>query len=227
MSANGPVLIAGRSAGRMPARLVIADDHDLARAGLRGILEGERGIEIVGEASDGKTALSICRRLQPDIMLLDLRMPDLDGLAVAREVRKHCPRTRVIMVTMYENPEYVREAIRAGVSGYILKYSTQQEVIAAVRGALNGSSMVDPASVDALENDLIGGPTGPQLRDRLTPREHEVLRHLSKGLTNKAIADKLSISPATVKIHVEHIIAKLEVSDRTEAAAMAASFGLL
>ena len=146
MSATGPAAPSTRSGARKPARLVIADDHDLARAGLRGILEGERGIEIVGEASDGKTALSICRRLQPDVMLLDLRMPDLDGLAVAREVRKHCPRTRVIMVTMYENPDYVREAMRAGVSGYILKYSTQQEVIKAVREALSGTNtMVDPA----------------------------------------------------------------------------------
>jgi len=218
--------ITARASAR-PARLVIADDHDLARAGLRSILQGEPGLEIVAEAADGRSALATCRRLQPDLVLLDLRMPDLDGLAVARALRRHCPRTRIIMVTMYENPEYVREAVRAGVSGYVLKYSTQQEVVGAVRSALAGNSIASAAMVEILEQGLPRVAASDWPRERLTPREHEVLRLLSRGLTNKDIAEALSISRSTVKIHVEHIIAKLEVADRTEAAVRAAEYGLL
>ncbi|MGH2364582.1 MAG: response regulator [Chloroflexota bacterium] len=214
-------------AGTRPAQLVIADDHDLARAGLRSILQGEPGLEIVAEAADGRSALATCRRIQPDLILLDLRMPDLDGLAVARALRRHCPRTRIIMVTMYENPEYVREAVRAGVSGYVLKYSTQQEVVGAVRSALAGNSIASAAIVETLERGLPQAAAGDWPRERLTPREHEVLRLLSRGLTNKDIAEALTISRSTVKIHVEHIIAKLEVADRTEAAVRAAEYGLL
>ena len=212
-----------------PARIVIADDHELARAGLRALLTDQRGFELVGEASNGQEALQLCRRLQPDLALIDVRMPGMDGLSTCRAIKKECPATSVILVTMHANPEYLFEALKAGAAGYVLKDVSQHELISAVQGVLRGESILNQELVASLLQRLAKEtqsredlPSG-----RLTPREREVLQLLTKGQTNREIAHKLTVSVSTVKIHVEHILAKLEVSDRTQAAVRAIEMGLL
>lgn len=212
-----------------PARLVIADDHELARSGLRAMLTGQRGLEVVGEATNGREALLLCRRLQPDLALLDVRMPELDGLAACRAIKQECPATSVILVTMHENPEYLFEALKAGAAGYVLKDLSQRELITAVHGVLRGESILNQELVARLLQRLASEtPTQEDLPPgRLSPREREVLQLLSLGQTNREIASKLTVSVSTVKIHVEHILAKLGVSDRTQAAVRAIELGLL
>src|SRR5438128_5056918 len=126
-----------------PARLVIADDHELARAGLRTMLTGQRGLELVGEAANGREALALCRRLQPNLALIDVRMPELDGLTTCRSIKQECPATSVILITIHENPEYLLEALKAGTAGYIFKDTTQPELLAAVRRVLRGESILN------------------------------------------------------------------------------------
>src|SRR6266700_1453653 len=126
-----------------PARLVIADDHELARAGLRSMLTDQRGLEVIGEATNGREALALCRRLQPDLALIDVRMPELDGLATCRAIKQECPATSVILITIHENPEYLLEALKAGAAGYVLNDITQRELITAVQGVLHGESMLN------------------------------------------------------------------------------------
>ena len=212
-----------------PARLVIADDHELARAGLRAMLTDQRGFALVGEASNGQEALLLCRRLQPDLALIDVRMPEMDGLSTCRAVKQECPGTSVILVTMHANPEYLFEALKAGAAGYVLKDVSQRELISAVQGVLRGESILNQELVARLLQRLA---SETQSREdlppgRLSPREREVLELLTKGQTNREIARKLTVSVSTVKIHVEHILAKLEVSDRTQAAVRAIETGLV
>ena len=212
-----------------PARIVIADDHELARAGLRAMLTDQRGFELVGEASNGQEALLLCRRLQPDLALIDVRMPEMDGLSTCRAVKQECPATSVILVTMHANPEYLFEALKAGAAGYVLKDVSQRELISAVQGVLRGESILNQELVARLLQRLA---SETQSREdlppgRLSPREREVLELLTKGQTNREIARKLTVSVSTVKIHVEHILAKLGVSDRTQAAVRATEMGLL
>ena len=212
-----------------PARLVIADDHELARAGLRAMLTDQRGFELVGEASNGQEALQLCRRLQPDLALIDVRMPGMDGLSTCRAIKQECPATSVILVTMYANPEYLFEALKAGAAGYVLKDVSQRELISAVQKVLHGESILNQELVARLLQRLA---SETQSREdlpagRLSPREREVLELLTKGQTNREIARKLTVSVSTVKIHVEHILAKLGVSDRTQAAVRATEMGLL
>ena len=223
MAAEKP---AARAAG--PARLVIADDHELARAGLRSMLAGERGLEIIGEAITGREALSLCRRLQPDLVLMDLRMPEMDGLAATRAIKDECPQVRVIIVTMHENPDYLFEALRAGAAGYVLKDATQREVVGAVRQVLRGESLLNAEVATRLLRRLAEEAARPHDAPlvQLTPREVEVLRLLAQGLTNREIAARLIVSVGTVKVHVERILAKLGVSDRTQAAVRAVTLGL-
>jgi DNA-binding NarL/FixJ family response regulator len=193
------------------------------------MLTGERGLELVGEATNGREALDLCRRLKPDLALLDVRMPEMDGLAATRAIKQVCPSTSVIIVTMHETPEYLFDALKAGAAGYILKDATRRELILAVRQVLRGESIMDgDLAVRMLRRlaDETPGQAAPP-SDRLTPREHEVLHLLALGLTNREIASKLAVSAGTVKIHVEHIIAKLGVSDRTQAAVRAVQLGLL
>ena len=212
-----------------PARIVIADDHELARAGLRTMLTDQRGFALVGEASNGQEALLLCRRLQPDLALIDVRMPGMDGLSTCRAVKQECPATSVILVTMHANPEYLFEALKAGAAGYVLKDVSQRELISAVQKVLHGESILNQELVARLLQRLA---SETQSREdlpagRLSPREREVLELLTKGQTNREIARKLTVSVSTVKIHVEHILAKLGVSDRTQAAVRATEMGLL
>jgi DNA-binding NarL/FixJ family response regulator len=209
--------------------LVIADDQELARTGLRAMLTGQRGVEIVGEARNGVEALELCRRLQPDLALIDVRMPTMDGLTTCRAIKQQCPETSVILVTMYENPEYLFEALRAGAGGYVLKDISQRDLMNAVYAVVHGESMLNKEIVVHLlrhmENEMSQEEELPS--GRLSQRELEVLQLLTQGLTNREIAQRLYLSVSTVKIHVEHILAKLRASDRTQAAVRAIELGLL
>lgn len=211
------------------ARLVIADDHELARAGLRAMLTGQRGLEVVGEAVNGHEALILCRRLQPDLALVDVRMPEQDGLTTCHAIKQECPATSVILVTIHENPEYLLEAIKVGAAGYVLKDISQRELLTAVHGVLRGESILNKELVIHLLRRLASEtPSQEELAaGRLSPREREVLQLLTQGQTNREIAANLMVSVSTVKIHVEHILAKLGVSDRTQAAVRAVELGLL
>jgi DNA-binding NarL/FixJ family response regulator len=218
-----------------PARLIIADDHSLARESLRDMLVDEPDMEVVGEAANGRESLALCSRLRPDLVLMDVRMPQMDGLAATREIKREFPHIIVMMVTMHENADYLLEALRAGAGGYILKDALEHEVVAAVRQVLNGESPLDTelaarllmrlaSESDERESSL----QGPQKHEGvLTPREIEVLELLKLGLTNMQIGQELFISALTVKRHVENIIIKLGVSDRTQAVVRALEMGLL
>jgi DNA-binding NarL/FixJ family response regulator len=211
------------------ARLLIADDHELARAGLRSMLAGEAALEVVGEASTGREAVKLTRRLEPDLVLMDVRMPELDGLGATRAIKEACPGISVIIVTMYENPDYLYQALKAGAAGYVLKDATQQQVVTAVRQVLAGEVLLNPSLATQLLRRLAEElPRRAEAAvEPLTPREGEVLQLLAQGQTNREIALNLRVSVGTVKVHVERIIAKLGASDRTQAAVRAIELGLL
>ena len=215
--------------GDKPARVVIADDHELARAGLQAMLTNQRGLKLVGEATNGSEALELCRRLQPDLALIDVRMPGLDGLSTCRAIKQECPGTSVILVTIHENTEYLFDALKAGAAGYVLKDISQRELITSIQGVLRGDSMLNKELVIRLLQRLTTETPhqDEEAPDRLSPREREVLQLLARGQTNREIAQHLTVSSSTVKIHVEHILAKLGVSDRTQAAVRAIELGLL
>jgi DNA-binding NarL/FixJ family response regulator len=212
-----------------PARLLIADDHELARLGLVGALQGERGLTIVGEARDGQEAVELCRELTPDLVLMDIRMPRLDGLAATAEIVRTCPRTSVLMVTMQEDPEYLIEALKVGASGYLLKESGKPEIVGAIRRVLAGESLLNAGLVSELLQRLErDGKAQPEpVVHSLSERELDVLRLMVAGKTNREIARELILSVSTVKTHVEHVIAKLDVADRTQAAVKATRLGIV
>jgi DNA-binding NarL/FixJ family response regulator len=220
-----------------PARLIIADDHALLRSGIRNMLYGEAGLEVVGEAADGEEALGLCRRLEPDLVLMDVRMPKMDGLAATRAIKEEFPRTIVVMVTMQEDPDYLFEAVLAGAAGYVLKGATPEELTDAVRRVLDGEFLFNQRLTIDLLRTMAGRekPAEPSTvaaseespYEPLTERETEILRLLARGQTNPQIARELVVSPGTVKNHVRDIITKLGVSDRTQAAVRAMELGLL
>ena len=222
---------------RRPTRLAIVDDHQLARESLQNMLSDERDIEIVGEAANGRQALLLCSRLRPDLILMDVRMPEMDGLAATKEVKQRYPEVSVMMLTMHENPDYLLEALKAGAAGYVLKDAPQEEIIEAVRRVSNGESPMDPELAARLLRRLAnegeaqrGARSSARAADAmepLTPREFEVLELMKLGRTNREIAADLVISLGTAKNHVEHIMAKLGVSDRTQAVVKALEFGIL
>jgi DNA-binding NarL/FixJ family response regulator len=214
---------------RALARVVIADDHELARTGLRGMLNGEPDLEVVGEASTGQQAVNLCRRLRPDVALMDVRMPELDGLAATRIIKAESPRTAVVMVTMHENPEYLLEALRAGAAGYVLKDATHEEVLRTIRRVVDGEALLTPEIASRLLVRLVREKAAapvPQPAVPLTQRELVVLRLVAQGWTNREIAAELQLSPGTVKVHVERILNKLGVSHRTQAAVRAVEMGI-
>jgi DNA-binding NarL/FixJ family response regulator len=212
-----------------PARMIIADDHELARAGLRNMLESDRGLTLVGEAANGREAVALCQELQPDLALLDVRMPEMDGLAAAQAIRQASPQTRVLFMTTHENPDYLLAALKVGAAGYVLKDVTRHDLLSTIRRVLRGESVLSNEIATRALHRLVGQSTSPSavLPERLTPREREVLEQIVEGQTNRQIAQQLSLSVGTVKIHVEHIIAKLGVADRTQAAVRAVESGLL
>ena len=209
----------------MPARMIIADDHELVRAGLRNMLAGDRSLTLVGEASNGREALELCQELQPDLALLDIRMPEMDGLAATQAIRHACPQTHVLIMTTHANPDYLLAALKAGAAGYVLKDITRHELLSIIRRVLSGQAVLSGEIVARALQHIVDQQSSPP-SDQLTPRERQVLAQIIEGYTNRQIAQTLSISLGTVKFHVEHIIAKLGVTDRTQAAVRAVENGL-
>jgi DNA-binding NarL/FixJ family response regulator len=202
------------------------------------MLSDEPNIEVTGEAANGREALLLCSRLRPDLVLMDVRMPEMDGLVATREIKQKHPQISVMMLTMHENPDYLLEAIKAGAAGYVLKDASQEEIIEAVHQVHGGESPLDVKLAARLlkrlaadierDKDTLGAEVRRAHRaSTVTPRQLEVLELMLHGKANRQIARELSISPGTVKVHVEHIIAKLEVSDRTQAVVRALQLQIL
>lgn len=220
-------------------RVLLVDDHALARESLKDMLADESDLEVIGEAANGREALALCSMVKPDLVMMDVRMPEMDGLEATRVVKKSHPKTSVLMVTMHENPDYLLEALRAGAAGYVLKDASQDEVLDAVRQVRIGEFPLDQDLATRLLRRLASegqvgrfSPVNNNSRDKqplepLTPREIEVLGQLKLGLTNRQIGERLFISVGTVKNHVEHIITKLGVSDRTQAVVRSLELGLI
>jgi DNA-binding NarL/FixJ family response regulator len=205
----------------MTVRLIIADDHTLVRQGLRQFLEMASDIEVVGEASTGQEVLNLVAKDPPDVILLDLRMPEMDGLEVARRIQEEHPEVGVMMLSAYDYRQFVVEAVRAGARGYVLKSMDAEQLIQAVHLVASGNMVFDPQVVVALAEELTRSREREERGDVLTAREIEVLQLLAFGNSNKDIAEQLDISAETVKTHLEHIFRKLGTSDRTAAVAEA------
>jgi NarL family two-component system response regulator LiaR len=204
--------------------VLVVDDHAVVREGLRAFLELQDGIEVVGEAADGVEAVDAAERLRPDVVLMDLVLPRLDGLAAMRALRDRVPRTRVVVLTSFFDDQKLLPALRAGAAGYLLKNAEPQEVARAVRAAHAGEVLLDPVVAARLVEALAGGK---EPLDRLTPREREVLELLGRGFPNKLIARELGVAEKTVKTHVGNVFSKLGVTDRTQAAVVAVRAGLV
>lgn len=209
--------------------VLIADDHGIVREGLRTLLE-RHGLRVVGEAATGRQAVELTLQLQPDVVLLDIRMPDGDGLEALAAIKKACPHIAVLMLTTYANPGYLARAIAAGAAGYLSKEIDPERIPRAIRAAVQGDELIDRALLTAALSQVAlpsGAPADPsELSEPLTPREEEVLICIAQGLDNAAICERLVISPNTLKTHIRHIFAKLGVSDRTQAALWAVVHGL-
>ena len=201
-------------------RVLIADDDDLVRAGLVEVLSNDATIEIVGQASTGREAVERARRLAPEVVLMDVRMPDLDGIGATRELTRVAPSVRVLILTTFEQDEYVFGALRAGASGFLLKRTRPEELIAAVHTIAAGDSLLSPSVTRRVIDRTAQQPT-PDLADQerldeLTPREREVLGLVARGLSNREIAAELVIEDATVRSHLRRILAKLGLRDRVQ-----------
>jgi DNA-binding NarL/FixJ family response regulator len=203
-------------------RVLICDDHAVVRQGLRTYLELQEDIEVVGEAADGQAAIDAARRTAPDVILLDLAMPDRDGLGALAQLREL---GRVIVLTSFGEDDRLFAALRGGAVGFLLKDTEPPELVRAIRTAHAGQSPLSPA-VAARVIDQLAQAGRPRAIDQLTPREREVLRLIADGLSNKRIALELGVAEKTVKTHVGHVLAKLELSDRTQAALYAVREGL-
>ena len=239
----------------LPARLLIAEDHALVREGLRAMLANEQDLTVVGEAENGLEVVEACRALEPDLVLMDVRMPKMDGLEATRAIKEAHPTVSILVVTTHRDPDYLMEAVRAGAAGYVLKESSKRELLDAVRRVLGGEVTLDgglaarlitrfseePArnTGESVPRTAPGGPGGRREEGRdggtaserlsglLSNREVEALRLMPVGKTNRQIAQDLIVSLSTVKTHVQRIIKKLGVSDRTQASVRAMEMGLL
>jgi DNA-binding NarL/FixJ family response regulator len=230
-----------------PARLLIADDHDLVRDGFRRMLDDEPDMVVVGEAKNGQEAVEFCRSLRPDLVLMDVRMPVIDGLVATRLIKEEFPSISVLIITTYDDPDYLFEAIEAGAAGYVLKDTRTHKLIEVIRSALRGEATLNSGVamqvIKRFTNEAIEGWRGERRREtpvpeersgasvapfeELTPRELEVLSLMVQGKSNPEIAHVLAISRATAKAHVGHIINKLGVSDRIQAVVRAIELGLV
>jgi two-component system, NarL family, response regulator LiaR len=211
-------------------RVAIADDHAVVRQGLRTFLELQDGMDVVGEAADGEEAVALVERTAPDVVLLDLVMPRVDGLEAIRRIREHAPATRILVLTSFADDHTVLPAVRAGAAGYLLKDVQPPELAGAIRTVHAGEALLAP-SVATMLVEQLAAEDGPAARDddghHLTPRELEVLAELARGRANKAIAFELGVSERTVKTHVSNILGKLGFTDRTQAAVYAVEHGLV
>jgi DNA-binding NarL/FixJ family response regulator len=217
----------GRSARTVPARirLVVADDHPVVRAGLAAMLETQPDFEVVAQAADGEEAVAAVARARPDVILLDLEMPRLDGVGVLRRLSESDAAARVIVFTVFDTDERIIAAVEAGAAGYLLKGAPRGDVFAAVRTVAAGGSLLAPAAASAVLRRVRGGSGSDA--PVLTPRERTVLGHVARGLGNKQIATELGIAERTVKFHMTSLFSKLGASNRTEAVTRAVQAGIL
>ena len=208
-------------------RIVIADDQALVRSGFRMIVEARVDLEVVGEAEDGRQAIELVRRLEPDVVLLDIRMPEVDGIEATREIVASGSSTRVLVLTTFDADEYVHGAIRAGASGFLLKDVRPSELVDAIRVVAGGNALLAPASVTRLLDRFGSDDRAPVPIASLTEREEEILRLLAGGLSNSEIANTLVLGETTVKTHVSNLLRKLGVRDRVQAVIAAYDAGLV
>ncbi len=208
-------------------RVLIADDHAVVRRGLKTFLELQDDIEVVGEAEDGEEAVAAVDRLDPDVVLLDLVMPRVDGIAAIRRIREQSPATRVIVLTSFLDDDKLIPAVRAGAAGYLLKDVQPQELVAGIRTVHGGESLLHPAAAARLMAEVAADGERRDPSTLLTAREREVLDLIARGLPNKLIARELGVSEKTVKTHVSNLLGKLGLTDRTQAALYAVRHGLV
>lgn len=207
-------------------RIFIADDHAIVREGLRALLATEPNLELVGEASDGTQAVSKVHALKPDVILLDMVMPRMDGLEAIVEIKKNWSEAKIIVLTSFSDDEKVFSAIRSGALGYLLKESSPQDLLQAIYSVARGEGFLSPTIASKVMREINQPPKLPPTKDPLTEREVEILQLVAKGLTNDEIAEKLVVSERTVRTHVSNILAKLQLANRTQAALYALKEGL-
>jgi DNA-binding NarL/FixJ family response regulator len=209
-------------------RVLVADDQSMVRAGFRMLLDGEQDLEVVAEAINGLDAIEKARRLHPSVVLMDIRMPELDGLAATRRILAADSTARVLILTTFDLDEYVYEALAAGASGFVLKDDPPEQLIAAIRTVAAGDALLSPAVTKRVIKQFmrIPRPTPPKEFDELTSREQEVFRLIANGLSNAEIARELYIGDTTVKTHITHILQKLDLRDRVQAVVLAYETGI-
>lgn len=214
-----------------PLRVLLVDDHDLVRAGFRVILGAQQDIDVVGEAGDGAGAVADVARLQPDVVLMDVQMPDVDGLTATRRIRDNAApdAAKVVILTVFDRDDYLFEALKAGASGFLLKNSAPEELVDAVRVAARGDALLSPTVTRRVIARFAspGSAVPTQRPSRLTDREYEILVQLASGASNTKIAETLFLSETTVKTHVSRILTKLDLRDRTQAAVFAFEHGVV
>ncbi len=215
----------------MSVRVLLADDERLVRTGFRMILKGEADLDVIGEAGDGLEVIRVIEELRPDVVLMDIRMPNLDGLEATRRILAGPePHPRIVVLTTFDLDEYVYEALRAGASGFLLKDAPEHQLVAAIRIAADGGAMFSPAVTRRLIEEFssrVSALEPPQALAELTPREREVLQLLARGRSNQEIAAELVVSEHTAKTHVAHILSKLGLRDRIQAVVLAYETGLV
>ena len=205
---------------KQKTKVLIADDHALLRESMRNLLDRQDDIEVVGEASDGEEAVELASQLKPDIAVMDIVMPKLNGIEASKEIKKVSPSTAIIILTAYDDAQYVLGLLEAGAAGYLLKSARGSDVVAAIRAVREGESVLHPSIIAMLLKRAMGIQTEENKgrgREKLTEREVEVLRLAALGLSNKEIAEKLSVTVRTVKAHISNLFAKMDVASRTEA----------
>ncbi len=197
-------------------RILLADDHTILRNGIRALLEDEPGMTVVGEAEDGRSAVTLACQLEPDVVVMDIAMPLLNGLEATRQIKRQCPRVRVLILTMHDNEEYIRQVLEAGAMGYVLKDAAAKELISAIRAVYHGEAVLSPAITRLVIEDYLrwGGIRPVDVDNKLSPRERELLQLVAEGYTNKQIAEILTISVKTVQAHRMSLMQKLDLHDK-------------
>ncbi|WP_268918852.1 response regulator [Actinomyces trachealis] len=236
MSENEPTQAReGTNAPSRPVSVVLADDQALMRMGFRMVLDAEEGIEVVGEASDGSSAVSQARALRPDVILMDVRMPGMNGIEATQAITQQCPGTKILILTTFDLDEYAFAGLRAGASGFLLKDTRPADLADAIRTVASGEAVVSPRITRRMlemfasrlpDSNAAARTEGPRLAS-LTPREREILILMAQGLSNAEIAAKLVVSATTVKTHVGNVLAKFNVRDRVQAVVVAYESGLM